>query len=480
MALFRNLLIALIILSPIASQAQETQPTEEAAPASANDAEAAPAEEEAPEIDPNLTDQAVDSDTLELLILPLTVDELTALADEWVGISKGLTKEVVDLRVELLQLEPDDPAGEPLREELSEVLERRNAAFGNLGVVTEHLFTKGGDEAAINTYRAYRASIVATETQNTDWRTLVKLSMDWAQDRDGGIQLLIDLAIVVGSIIGLVIIARIVRLLSRRSFRRIPNISKLLVAFLAGCIYWITLSFGLLIVLSILGINITPLFALVGGATFILAFAMQDTLANLASGVMIIINRPFDEGDYVDLAGTSGTVDSVSIVSTKVTTPDNQVIIIPNSKVWGDIITNVTASDTRRVDLIFGIGYDDSIEDAQRVLEEVVEAHSLVLETPAPVIRVGALGASSVDFIVRPWTKTADYWTVYWDLTRQVKERFDAEGISIPYPQTDMHIRMPEGSVAALPVPATATSQGDGVGRPEGAPDYRSGDTATD
>jgi small conductance mechanosensitive channel len=123
-----------------------------------------------------------------------------------------------------------------------------------------------------------------------------------------------------------------------------------------------------------------------------------------------------------------------------VTTPDNQVIVIPNSKVWGDVITNVTASDTRRVDLVFGIGYGDSIEAAQKVLEDIVANHELVLDDPAPLIRVSELADSSVNFIVRPWTKTSDYWTVYWDLQRAVKEAFDANGISIPFPQTDMHL----------------------------------------
>jgi small conductance mechanosensitive channel len=192
-------------------------------------------------------------------------------------------------------------------------------------------------------------------------------------------------------------------------------------------------------VLSTLGVDITPLFALVGGASIILAFAMQDTLSNLASGLMIMIYRPFDEGDFVDVGGVAGTVKTTNIVATTVTTPDNQVIVIPNKNVWGNIITNVTASDTRRVDLVFGISYDDSIPEAIHVLEEAVAAHPLVLKEPEPTIRVNELADSSVNFICRPWVKTDDYWTVYWDLTRHVKELFDEAGISIPYPQQDVH-----------------------------------------
>ena len=141
------------------------------------------------------------------------------------------------------------------------------------------------------------------------------------------------------------------------------------------------------------------------------------------------------------VGGIGGTVRSVSIVATTVTTPDNQVIVIPNKNVWGNVITNVTASDTRRVDLVFGISYDDSIEEAQKVITEIVRTHPLVLSDPEPTIRVNELGASSVNFICRPWTRTSDYWSVYWDLTQRVKTAFDDAGISIPYPQQDVHIR---------------------------------------
>jgi small conductance mechanosensitive channel len=194
------------------------------------------------------------------------------------------------------------------------------------------------------------------------------------------------------------------------------------------------------IVLSIFGVNITPLFAVLGGASFILAFAMQETLGNLAAGLMIMINKPFDVGDLIDTNGVIGQVEAVSIVSTTVRTLDNQVVILPNSQVWGSIITNVTVSSVRRVDMVFGIGYDDDIETAIDVLEKAVKNHPLILEEPETMIKVHELADSSVNFICRPWTKTEDYWTVYWDLTRQVKEGFDRAGVSIPFPQRDVHL----------------------------------------
>jgi small conductance mechanosensitive channel len=181
----------------------------------------------------------------------------------------------------------------------------------------------------------------------------------------------------------------------------------------------------------------------------------------------------------VQVAGLGGTIKHVSIMSTTVTTPDNQVITIPNSKVWGDVITNVTASDTRRVDLVFGISYGDSIEQAQRVLEDVVDNHPLVLKDPAPNIRVSELADSSVNFIVRPWTKTSDYWTVYWDLQRAVKEAFDANGISIPFPQTDMHLHVADSGKAAGAAAVPALT-GDDTARLRAETSFASGDEGAD
>ncbi len=388
-----------------------------------------------------LTDPGIASEELAIRSLPLTAAEMGQLAQAWQNMAKGMTKAVVEEQLAVLAKETAGETEVP-RERLTQLIELRNNAFENLSTVVDGLEAKGGDAAEVAGYRAYRGAIHVDETQRADWRTLLAQAANWATDEDGGLRLALRVAVIVGSLLALLIIARAVRGVARRGLSRVPDLSKLLQAFIVMVIYWLTIAFGLMIVLSALGIDVTPLFALVGGASFIIAFAMQDTLGNLAAGLMIMINRPFDEGDYVTVAGTGGTVQSVSIVSTTVLTPDNQVIVIPNSKVWGDVITNVTASATRRVDLTFGIGYGDSIEKAQEVLEKVVAEHPLILDDPAPVVRVNALGASSVDFICRPWVNVEDYWTVYWDLTRQVKEAFDREGISIPFPQTDMHVHM--------------------------------------
>ena len=434
----------------------------------------APAEEAAPELPAAVTDPGVDPGTLTLRLIPLTHDDLAAAADEWQGIVKAGTEKVVALQIALAGADGDAEA--PIRENLAAATETRNALLDKYSEVITAWANKGADPAAIERYRKYSASIRVEQTRTSDWKTLLTQGWNWMLNPEGGLKWLINGGIIIGAFIALFILAGISRRLARRGAARVPNLSKLLQGFLAMLAFWLTIAIGLLVVLSALGINITPIFALIGGASFILAFALQDTLGNLAAGIMIMLNRPFDEGDYVDIGGVAGTVKSVSIVSTTVTTPDNQTIVVPNSKVWGNVITNVTASPTRRVDLTFGISYDDPIQKVQEVLERVTLSHPLVLRDPEPTIRVNELADSSVNFVCRPWVNGADYWTVYWDLTRQVKEAFDAEGISIPFPQSDLHIRHDSNASAAAAaglLPAAATTTGP-------RPDQAAGDEGRD
>lgn len=208
---------------------------------------------------------------------------------------------------------------------------------------------------------------------------------------------------------------------------------------MSGNIVWII---GILVALSQIGLNLAPVLTGFGIAGVIIGFALQDTLSNFAAGMMLLIYRPFDVGDFVFAGGVDGKVSHMSLVNTTIKTFDNQIIIIPNSKIWGDVIKNVTHERVRRVDMVFGIGYGDDLLKAEAVLTEIVMAHPAVLRTPEPTIKVHTLNTSSVDFIVRPWVKTDDYWDVYWDVTKEVKLRFDKEGISIPFPQQDVHLHM--------------------------------------
>jgi len=204
----------------------------------------------------------------------------------------------------------------------------------------------------------------------------------------------------------------------------------------AGNVVWIV---GILVALSQLGFSLGPLLAGLGIMGFIVGFALQETLGNFAAGMMILIYRPYDVGDFIDAAGGFGEVSAMSMVSTTILTIDHQTLIVPNGKIWGDVIKNVTAQKVRRVDMVFGISYTDDIPKTEKVLEAILEETPQVLADPEPMVRLHKLNDSSVDFVVRPWCKTDDYWDVYWAVTREVKMRFDREEISIPFPQRDVH-----------------------------------------
>jgi small conductance mechanosensitive channel len=424
-AVFRILAVSLILACGIAGLAPGPI-------AAQQDEDAAPVPEA-------LLSPGIPKEVLAYRLVPLTRDELEPLARAWLGIVRDATEAIAERQIELIR-DPDLATDAAYREIAGSVADRA-ALFERMSMIVDALARKGGDEALVAELRAYRDTVLFDETSLASPRAIAIAAFGWLTRVDGGLGILFDIGIVALSILVLLSAAGFARGLTRRWIARVPTLSKLLQAFLVTFIYWLVLVVGLLVVLAALGVNVTPVFAMIGGASFILAFAFQDTLGNLASGLMIMINRPFDEGDYVLVGGVGGTVDNVSIVATTVTTPDNQVIVIPNKNVWGNVITNVTASDTRRVDLVFGISYDDSIPDALRVMEETVRAHPLVLDDPEPTIRVHELGGSSVNFVCRPWTRTSDYWTVYWDLQHRMKDALTEAGMTIPFPQQDVHVR---------------------------------------
>jgi small conductance mechanosensitive channel len=262
---------------------------------------------------------------------------------------------------------------------------------------------------------------------------------DWVSDSGGSavVRLLAVLAI----LFVFRLLAGLARKLTQRAVATSRlNISRLLQDTFVSWVGRAVMIFGILIALSQVGLDLGPVLAGLGVAGFIVGFALQDTLANFASGLMILIYRPFDVDDLVEAGGEFGRVSALSLVSTTLLTIDNQRLVVPNSQIWGGVIRNVTAQRDRRVDLVFGIGYSDDIPKAEAVLRRIVDEHPLVLDDPEPVVKVHSLGESSVDFVVRPWCKTDDYWDVHWDITKSVKMTFDAEGISIPFPQRDVHV----------------------------------------
>ncbi len=253
-----------------------------------------------------------------------------------------------------------------------------------------------------------------------------------------------DLAIQIGIALAIFfigkIVARILANVVQGGLRRAKT-DELLVGFIGNIVYGVLLVAVVLAAVDSLGVNVTSLLAILGAAGLAVGLALKDSLANFAAGVMIIIFRPFKVGDWIEAAGISGTVDEIGLFATQLHTGDNQRLFVPNDSIINGNIVNTNALPTRRIDLIFGIDYDDDIGKAKEIIRSVLDADERVLDDPAPVIRVGELADSSVNLQVRPWVKTEDYWPARTELLEIVKIKFDEAGISIPFPQQHVHYR---------------------------------------
>ena len=213
-----------------------------------------------------------------------------------------------------------------------------------------------------------------------------------------------------------------------------------IISFVTHLTYIALLIFVVLAALGQLGIQTTSFIAVIGAAGLAIGLALQGSLANFAAGFLMLIFRPFKVGDYIEGAGTAGTVEAIQIFTTQLRTPDNKTVIIPNGALTADNIINYSTKGTRRIDLVFGIGYGDDIDHAKNVIMEVLDKEERILEDPATTIGVIELADSSVNFAVRPWVRADDYWSVYFNLTENIKKSFDSRGISIPFPQRDVHM----------------------------------------
>ncbi len=429
-------------------------------------------------------DPTIPVDELELLLKPLTKDELIVEADAWRDLVKAKVAEIsaAELAVKKSnravseaeqiaaeaeeaaesktesaapktgeeskpneQAEAAQQAAEAQKAAKAETLtklntlrEQRTALVDRMDAVLDELERKGGDPAP---YRTYLNAIAGLNVDVTDTAAAWTAFVGWLQSSQGGVRWGLNIVKFIVTLIVFWILAAILGKGTRKALQVHRKASMLLQEFLVHIVRRATLLVGLMVAITMLEISIGPVVAVIGAAGFVVAFALQGTLSNFASGIMILAYRPFDVGDAVSVAGgISGSVDAMNLVSTQIKSWDNQRIIVPNNAIWGNVITNITGLPIRRVDLTFGIGYSDDADKAQAILEDILKNHELVLDDPAPVIKLHELGDSSVNFICRPWTKTSDYWTVYWDVTRTAKERFDAEGISIPFPQRDVHI----------------------------------------
>jgi small conductance mechanosensitive channel len=387
-------------------------------------------------------------DDLRIMVRPLSKTELEAEADAWFELLRGKAKQIAAAR--LAPRTSDSPSASDeaaaatssslavqAAETVSQLRDERTAINDRLMIVLDSLDAKGGNTEE---YRSYSKAVVGIELDTSNARTVWTGVAGWLISREGGQRLAYNL----GSFLVILVIAYLTAKLVGRTvdwlLERHLKISKLAEKLISGTIEKAIMVIGFAIALTTLEIDITPLIAAIGATGLVVGLALQGTLSNFASGLLILINRPFDVGDFVNAGGVTGKIDQMNLVSTRFRTADNQTIYVPNNSIWNNVITNITANEQRRVDLEFGIGYEDDFEQAEQIILDVVLAHPLVLQDPPPQVITHSLGQSSVDIVCRPWAKTSDWWQVKTDVTRQVKRRFDRAGISIPYPQQDVHI----------------------------------------
>jgi small conductance mechanosensitive channel len=420
-------------------------------------------------------------DELELLLKPLTKEELVVEAQGWMRLVAAKVAQISRSEIEVKQKnreidkaggaaeavraagedaeagaaapgeKPDVEAADAaareaeqqaeakteLLESINVLREERTALIDRANVVLEALEAKGGD---VEEHRLYLAAVSGIEVDVSDVSAVWHAVSGWLTSGEGGIRWAKNILLFIVTLIVFAILARILGKATQKALSVSRNLSDLLRDFTVKFVRRGTFLVGLMVAITMLEVNIGPVVAVIGAAGFIVAFALQGTLGNFASGLMILAYRPFDVGDVINVAGVAGTVNSMNLVSTSIKTFDNQSVVVPNNSIWGSVITNVTGLDTRRVDMVFGISYSDDTAKAKSILEDILKSHPRVLDEPASVVRLHELGDSSVNFICRPWVKTADYWAVYWDVTDAAKQRFDEEGISIPFPQRDVHV----------------------------------------
>ena len=415
------------------------------------------------------SDPTIPLEELKVRLIPLTSEALFIEANAWFKqLEKTiheLSNEKLEVKKENLVLEADPDASAPAEikngaattdtasadkdrtlEKIAEIREYRIVLIDRLGAVLDEITRKightdeGKEKEDVLVYRRYIKSVSGTHVDISDTKTARSTIVSWLTSKEGGIRWAKHIRNFLMVVLGFWVIGILLSKLVEKALKLATHTSVIMKKFIVITLRRVMIFIGILIGLSALEINTAPLLAIIGATGFVVAFALQDTLSNFASGLMIMFYKPFDVDDIVEVSGVAGKVKSMTLVTTTIMTFDNKLMVVPNNSIWGNIITNVTGSRVRRVDLVFGIGYEADIDRAQHVLEDILANHALVLHEPEPQVRLHELADSSVNFICRPWVKTDDYWTVYWEVTRNVKERFDEEGISIPFPQRDIHV----------------------------------------
>jgi len=368
------------------------------------------------------------------------IERITAIAEQLTARIRVL-KDARALTAARASRPADDPA---LRDEMAATDEALRRASGSLDTAISLLDRLGIDTTTLTvgftlatgklTADALRPAVLMGVFRAWQARFLDMLSTQaprW----------IFQLVVIALILAGFRLLAALARRIVRRAVER-AAISHLLRDMITRTSATVVMAIGFVLVLRQLGVDLGPIFAGLGIAGFVVGFAMQSTLSNFAAGGLLLFYQPFDVGDVIDAGGALGTVQRMNLVSTTILTFDNQTLIVPNGKIWGDVIRNITRQDTRRVDLTFGVGYESDVAKVEEILKDAVERHPFALKEPAAVVRLHQLADSSLNFVVRVWARKEHYWDVYWDLTRTAKERFDAAGIKIPFPQREVHVNM--------------------------------------
>ena len=322
--------------------------------------------------------------------------------------------------------------------------ERLKLSVTRLRGVVAQLDRLGGDtlemrRTLIEERGSLALSLVDTDIASVLYAEATTKFKDWLANR--GANTLLSVLLFVAILIVARWLARLTRRVTERALRHSDqSVSQLLKEMLISISGTIVFLVGVLVALSQVGVSVTPMIAGLGVVGFIVGFALQDTLSNFAAGAMILAYRPFDTGDFISAAEVEGTVQKMNLVNTTVVTIDNRVLIIPNSKIWGGVILNFTGQHLRRTDVIYSVSYSDDLDHVQKVLEDLIAGDERFLSTPEPIVRVKQFSDSSIDFLVRAYVKTEEFWETLWALNKAVKQRFDAEGITIPFPQRDVHL----------------------------------------
>ncbi|PQJ29142.1 mechanosensitive ion channel family protein [Rubritalea profundi] len=380
---------------------------------------------------------------LKMMLRPLGREELERELNEWMALMKQLIAESSRTNLQVLRMESkllETEEGNALRTKQLDERRKELMLVKHTRTLIDALEQKGGD---VTDQRKYVDAVVVTkDVTNNSVDQISAFAADfgvWFESREGGDRFLKKTIGFVAILLFFAVLAKLSGFIVRRILRRQKRGSRMLRQFVQKTIGFVVFFIGVIVALSAIGVQVGTMATAAGAGGLVIGFALQDSIANFASGIMIMIYKPFDMDDFVLIDGVKGKVEKMSFVSTTLVTIDNKELVIPNRKAWGNTITNYTGRSVRRVDFLFYISHGDDIERASTLLVELASKHDSVLGKPEPMVGVNSLSDVAVEIFLRPWVKTDDYWPVYWELTKQVKALFDKEGITIPKQEILVH-----------------------------------------